>query len=135
MDIKEFFSNDRYAASTGVELLQVKQGFSRARMEIKPEHWNGAGVCQGGAIFTLADFAAAAAVNNHGTLTLSITDEVHFFRAESKGVLYAEAHEIYNHGKLAHCRVDITNENGDLVAVFSSMGYHKRDVLPIDKVE
>jgi acyl-CoA thioesterase len=135
MDIKEFFLNDRYAVGTGVELLEVKPGYARARLEIKPEHLNGGGVCQGGAIFTLADLAAAAAVNSHGTLTLSITAEVHFFRSENRGFIYAEAHEIYNHGKLAHCRVDVINEAGELVAAFSSMGYHKREILPIDKVE
>lgn len=135
MDIKEFFLNDRFAASAGVELIDVKQGYARARMEIRPEHLNGGGVCQGGAIFTLADLAAAAAFNSHAILTLSITAEVHFFRAEIQGTLYAEANETFCQGKLAYCRVEVTNDNGDLVASFNSMGYHKKDQIPIDKVE
>ena len=97
MNIFDFLSNDRFALEqAGVELLEVGNGYARARMEIKPQHLNGGGVCQGGAIFTLADLAFAAATNSHAQLTLSITSNINFFRAESKGFLYAEAREVLN---------------------------------------
>ena len=52
MDLFEFLQGDKFAINAGVELLEVGNGYARARMEIKPEHLNGGGVCQGGAIFT-----------------------------------------------------------------------------------
>ena len=70
-ELLEFFKKDRFAANAGAELLEIKEGYGRARMLITPEHLNGGGVCQGGAIFTLADLAFAAAVNSHGVLTFS----------------------------------------------------------------
>ena len=87
-------------------------------MLIKPEHLNGGGVCQGGAIFTLADLAFAAATNSHARLTLSITSNINFFKAESKGYLYAEAKEAFSHKRLANCEVRITNEAEELIVGF-----------------
>ena len=73
MTIHEFLQGDKFALLAGVELLETGNGYAKARMLIKPEHLNGGGVCQGGAIFTLADLAFAAATNSHARLTLSIT--------------------------------------------------------------
>lgn len=136
MNIFDFLSNDRFALEqAGIELLEVGNGYARARMEIKPQHLNGGGVCQGGAIFTLADLAFAAATNSHAQLTLSITSNINFFRAESKGFLYAEAREVLNKKRLANCEVNITNEAGNLVATFNGTGYRKEQTLPFAPIE
>jgi acyl-CoA thioesterase len=132
--VKEFFLNDKFALKAGVELLAVGNGTARARMEITPGHLNGGGVCQGGAIFTLADLAFAAAVNSHAELTFSITSEVKFFKAESRGFLYADAVEIFRRGRISSCEVKITNAENELVATFSGMGYNKGTKLPFEKL-
>ena len=49
MTIQEFLQGDKFALLAGVELLETGNGYAKARMEIKPEHLNGGGVCQGGA--------------------------------------------------------------------------------------
>lgn len=134
MTIEEFLQGDQFALLAGVELLEVKSGYAKARMEIKPMHLNGGGVCQGGAIFTLADLAFAAATNSHARLTFSITSSVNFFRSERKGFLYAEAREVFNHKRLANCEVNITNEGGELIATFNGTGYRKEVELPFDPV-
>lgn len=135
MTIHEFLQGDKFALLAGVELLETGNGYARARMEIKPEHLNGGGVCQGGALFTLADLAFAAAANSHARLTLSTTSTIHFFKAESKGYLYAEAREIFSHKRLSHCEVRITNEKGDLIATFTGDGYRKEVELPFAPIE
>ena len=71
MTAQEFFKNDLIAENTGVVLLEIRKGYSKAKLEIKPEHLNAGARTQGGAIFTLADLALAAAANSHGTLLLS----------------------------------------------------------------
>ncbi|MDR1356395.1 MAG: PaaI family thioesterase [Tannerellaceae bacterium] len=132
MTIREFFKGDKFALAAGVELLEVGDGYARARMEILPMHLNGGGVCQGGAIFTLADLAFAAAVNSHARLTFSITSSINFFRSESRGYLYAEAREAFNHKRLSNCEVNITNEAGETVATFCGTGYRKDATLPFE---
>ena len=134
MTAKDFFKEDRFAKLAGVELLEVSGGYAKARMEITPTHLNGGGVCQGGAIFTLADLAFAAATNSHGRLTFSITSNINFFKSEKSGYLYAEAKEVFNHRKLANCEVQITNETGELIATFNGSGYRKDIELPFDPI-
>ena len=65
MTAQEFFKNDRFATNAGVELIEIKEGYSKARLVITAEHLNAGGRTQGGAIFTLADLALAAAANSH----------------------------------------------------------------------
>ena len=61
MTPQEFFKKDLFAENAGVVLLEVREGYSKAKLEIKPEHLNAGARTQGGAIFTLADLALAAA--------------------------------------------------------------------------
>ncbi|MDR1602273.1 MAG: PaaI family thioesterase [Tannerella sp.] len=135
MTIQDFFRNDAFAAMAGVELLEAGNGYARARMEIKPLHLNGGNVCQGGAIFTLADLVFAVAANSHAKLTFSIASSIQIFRSEKSGYLYAEAHETFNHSRLSNCEVRVTNERDELVATFNGTGYRKDAALPFDPVE
>ena len=125
-ELLEFFMKDRFAANAGAELLEIKEGYGRARMLITPEHLNGGGVCQGGAIFTLADLAFAAAVNSHGVLTFSTSSNITYFKSVSQGYIYAEAREIVNHHRMPYAEVRVTDEAGELVAIFTSSGYRKQ---------
>ena len=115
----------------GAELLEVKEGWARARMLVTPEHLNGGGVCQGGALFTLADLAFAAAVNSHLVLTFSTSSNISFFANVSEGYVYAEATEIVNHRRMPYAEVKITDEQGRLLAIFTSSGYRKDKVIDL----
>ena len=85
MTPQDFFKNDLFAENTGVVLLEVRKGYSKAKLEIKPEHLNAGARTQGGAIFTLADLALAAAANSHGTLAFSLSSSITFLRASGPG--------------------------------------------------
>ncbi len=134
MTINELFEQDQFAKHTGIELLEAGKGYAKARMEIKTIHLNAGGVCQGGVLFTLADFAFAVASNSHGVLTFSITSSINIFRSEKSGYLYATAKEVFNHKKISNCEVQITNENGELVATFNGNGYRKDIQLPFEPI-
>ena len=128
MDIakwKFFFQADRFAANAGVELMEIKPGFARAKMLVTKEHLNAGGVWQGGALFTLADLAFAAVANSHGLLTLPIGANVTFLRSGMEGNVYAEAVEVFNHHRIPFVEVRITDDAGELVAVMTSSGYRK----------
>ncbi|MBP3714439.1 MAG: PaaI family thioesterase [Phocaeicola sp.] len=134
MTLFDFFKNDRFAVMAGVELMEISEGYAKARMLITKDHLNGGGVCQGGALFTLADLAFAAAVNSHLVLTFSTSSNITFFQSVAQGYVYAEAREIVNHPRLPYAEVKITDEDGRLIAVFTSSGYRKKDVpIELDK--
>jgi len=125
MTIKEFFKADRYAASSGIELLEAEPGRAKTRMEIREMHLNAGNVVQGGAIFTLADFAFAAAVNAYGNLAMSIETSIRYFRGVGSGILFAEAQMVHNHKRLATFEVRVTNEADELIALFTATAYRK----------
>ena len=131
MSPQEFFQNDRYAANTGVQLLEVKPGYAKASLTITPEHLNAGGRTQGGALFTLADLTLAAAANSHGTLAFSLSSNITFLRASGVGdTLYAEARERYT-GRTTGCyQIDITNQDGKLIATFESSVFRMGTQLP-----
>ena len=132
MTLKEFFKRDRFAALAGIELLEASEGHARARMLVTEHHLNGGDVCQGGALFTLADLAFAAAVNSHRVLTVSTSSNISYFRPVSKGYVYAEARELVNHKRMPFAEVKISDEQGQLVAVFTSSGYRREGVVLSD---
>lgn len=128
--IKQFFERDHFAKQAGIALLEVGPGQATAQMTVGPEHWNGVEGAHGGAIFTLADFAFAAAANSHGTVALAISASISFVKAVQRGVLRAEAREVARSFKVGTYVVEVRDEGGDLVAVFQGMVYRKRDALP-----
>ena len=131
MTPQEFFKGDHFAGRIGIELLEVKRGYAKAHITITAEHLNAGGCTQGGVLFTLADLALAAAANSYGELALSLSSHIHFLRTSGVGdTLCAEARERYI-GRTTGCyQVDITNQRGELIAVFESSVFRKGDALP-----
>lgn len=125
-----FFSiEDLFAHHTGIEILEVGPGWSKARMKIEPFHFNGAKTVHGGAIFTLADVAFAVASNSHGTLAMGINTSVSFVKAATEGTLYAEAREQALNPRLASYSVQVTDDAHGVVAVFQGMVYRKNEPI------
>lgn len=131
MSPQDFFKQDRFAEKAGIELMEVKSGYSKARLAITEEHLNAGHRTQGGALFTLADLALAAAANSHGILSFSLSSNITFLRGSGAGdTLYAEARERYIGRTTGYYQIDITNQRGELVATFESSVFRKGDALP-----
>ena len=103
--LQRFFKNDKFAERANIELLSVSPGAARAKMTLHPHHANGYGTVQGGAIFTLADFAFAAASNSHGNVAVAINVSITFMKAGQTGTLWAEARGTLPElqARLLHC--------------------------------
>ena len=123
------FKQDRYAEMAGIDLVEVSKGYAKTQLEVGEHHLNFVKSVQGGLIFTLADYAFAVASNSHGTIAVAINANISFFKPVSSGKLVAEAREISFHHKLAGYNVDVTDEEGDLVANFKGQVYRKKDPL------
>ena len=127
--LRRFFRRDRFAARAGMRLTEVGPGRAVARMRLQPEHLNGVDVVQGGAVFTLADLAFAAACNSHGPVALAIDVSISFLRAVSTGTLTAEAREVSRSSRLSRVEVEVRDRAGELVALFHGTAYVTRETL------
>ena len=123
--LTKFLENDRFATFIGIELVKVQPGYALAKMEISEKHLNGVNIIQGGAIFTLADFAFAAASNACGQVTVGINANISYFQASKGKTLIAEAKEVAVSQKISNYNVDVFNENKDYIAQLSITGFKK----------
>jgi acyl-CoA thioesterase len=125
--VRQFLNeNDQFARHSGIELVEVAGGYAKAKMVILDYHLNGVKTVHGGAIFTLADFAFAAASNSHGRIAMGINATVVYMKAVNTGVLFAEARELSLNHNLGNYIVNILDEQNDLVAVFQGTAYRKK---------
>jgi len=128
--IKDHCENDRFAISNGMRLVELRPGFAKTRIQLEERHLNSIGTVHGGAIFTLADFAFGAAVKTGGKVAPAISTNLSFLRATRSGTLYAEATEISRSRKLSVCTVRVTNDAGELVALFQGTAYIRDEPFP-----
>ena len=127
MNIQEILNTaDRFAAGAGCRITEVDATRAVAEMTVTKEHLNAGGVCQGGALFTLADLAMAALMNHQGNLTFGISSNVMFLSSAVEGDrLRAEAVPVVDHHKLPAIEVQVTSQDGHLICHVTGMGYRK----------
>ncbi|MGI6711160.1 MAG: PaaI family thioesterase [Bacillota bacterium] len=128
LDMAKLVGNDRFAKLVGIKLVKIDLGYAVAQMEISEKHLNGVNIVQGGAIFTLADYAFAAAANSKGVVTLGINANISYFKSPKGKLLTAEAKEINSSKRICSYNVDIIDENNSLIARFNGTGYIKGEV-------
>jgi acyl-CoA thioesterase len=129
-DNRALLEKDTYAKLSGIILDEISPGRAVASMTITKDHLNGAGMVHGGAIFALADFAFAAAVNSHDRIAVAITAGISFLRPTTGKKLVAEAIEVNRSRTLAYCAVNVTDDAQRLIAVFQGTAFIKSDPIP-----
>ncbi len=118
-----FFQADRYAVENGCRIVDARTGYAKIQMEITPHHHNAVGITQGGAIYTLADFAFAVASNAGNEKVVGTSSYINYFKATRTGTLTAVAKEICRTRKLSTVEVKVTDDDGNLIAQFQGNGY------------
>ena len=123
---KRVVDDDAFAKSIGIKLIEVRRGFAVTEMSIEERHLNGVGIVQGGVVFTLADYAFAAACNEDEVPTVGINNNISYLRPAKGKIIRAEAKEISSTKKICSFAIDVTDEDGGLIAVMQATGYRKR---------
>jgi acyl-CoA thioesterase len=111
--------NDYFSQWMGVEVLEVKEGYSRIKMTIRKEMVNGFGIVHGGLPFSLADSAFAFACNNRNNLSVALDVTITFTKAVNVGdELTAEAKEVHNGRSTGVYLITVINQKNEQVALF-----------------
>jgi acyl-CoA thioesterase len=120
-----YIRDDKFAKYTGIKLLEVREGYAVAELALDEHHKNGTDRVHGGVIFTLADYAFAAASNSGGCLTVGINVNISYYKSPVGKIIRAVAKEISSQKKICGCTVDVLDEDGSLIACFNGLGYRK----------
>jgi acyl-CoA thioesterase len=122
--VTHMMENDFFSQWMGIEVLEIKEAYSRIKMTIRKEMVNGFGIVHGGIPFSLADSAFAFACNNRNILSVALDTSINFVKPVHVGdVLTAEAKELHNGRSTGLYHITITNQNDHLVAQFKGLCY------------
>ena len=117
--VEKMMLHDLFSQWMGIEVLEIKEGYSRIKMKIRPEMINGLGVVHGGIAFSLADSAFAFACNNRDNLSLALDTSINFTKpVRVDDILEAEATELHNGRSTGLYHIRISNQKKEIVALF-----------------
>jgi acyl-CoA thioesterase len=143
MDLDRIFQHirqDPFARFLGIELLELREGYSKATMTVGEHMLNFHGIPHGGAVFALADVAFAAASNSYGQTAVALNVSISYLAAVPLGTrLYAEATEENLGRRTALYRLSVTTEEGNPVALCHGTVYRKQtsvvssQIVPVEE--
>ncbi|HEU4861076.1 MAG TPA: hydroxyphenylacetyl-CoA thioesterase PaaI [Chitinophagaceae bacterium] len=120
--VDHMMENDFFSQWLGIEVLEIKEGYSRIKMTVRKEMVNGFGIVHGGIPFSLADSAFAFACNNRNNLSVALDTSINFIKPVHVGdILTAEAIEIHNGRSTGLYHITITNQAEHSVALFKGL--------------
>ena len=122
-EARAYFEGDRFATENGMTLDAIGDGTATCSMTLTQRHRNANGGVMGGAIFTLADFAFAVAVNNVHRPTVAQQVSINYLSAPKGERLIAQAHRRKDGRNTCVYIVDVTDDTGRDIAQFVGTGY------------
>ncbi len=117
--VANMLEKDLFSTWLGIEVVEIKEGYSKIKMTVRPEMINGFGIVHGGVAFSLADSAFAFACNNRNNLSVALDTSIYFLKPVMVGdILIAEANELHNGKSTGLYHINIHNQKEQLVAQF-----------------
>ena len=119
--------DDRFCRCNEIQLTSIGEGCAEAEMPMSEKHLNGLGFAQGGATFTLADLAFAGAANSHGRHAVAMVSNISFLRPGAGSRLFARATEVSRTRRTGLYSIDVTNDQGKLIARVSTNAFFSEE--------
>lgn len=117
---KKFFSGDKFALHTGIEILEVGDFYAKCKVTLQDFHKNCYGHVMGGVIFTLADFTYAVASDS---VAVSLTSEINYLASSKGSELIAEAKVVKDGRSTVFYEIEITDDLGKKIAFVTMTGF------------
>ena len=120
--VSHMMENDLFSQWLGIEVIEIKEGYSKIKMTVRPEMINGFGLVHGGIAFSLSDSAFAFACNNRNVLSVALDTSINFIKPINVGdIITAEAKEIHHGKSTGLYHITISNQQGHVVALFKGI--------------
>ena len=128
--VTHMMQNDLFSQWLGIEVLDVKDGYSKIKMTVRKEMINGFGIVHGGIAFSLSDSAFAFACNNRNNLSVALDTSINFTKPVHVGdVLIAEAKELHNGKSTGLYHITVSNQKDHTVALFKGTCFRTNKTL------
>ena len=122
--INQMYNNDAFSQWLGIEIIDVKDGYCKLRMEVREEMLNGFQIAHGGIAYSLADSALAFASNSHGRKSLSLETSIsHTISARAGDELTAITEELSLSDKIGVFLITIANQKNQQIGIFKGTVY------------
>jgi len=122
--VAHMMQNDLFSQWLGIDVVEIKEGYSKIKMTVRKEMINGFGIVHGGVAFSLADSAFAFACNNRNNLSVALDTSINFIKpVHVDDRLTAEAKELHNGRSTGLYHISIYNQRNHLVAQFKETCY------------
>ncbi|MCS6995749.1 MAG: hydroxyphenylacetyl-CoA thioesterase PaaI [Casimicrobiaceae bacterium] len=113
------YAKDRVAQALAIEIEEVRHGYARLSMRVRPDMVNGHALCHGGYLALLCDTAFAYACNSYNAVTVASGFSIELIAPAREGErLTAEAVEVIRRGRSGLYDIRLTNERGETIALF-----------------
>lgn len=118
-----FFKNDVFAMETcGIRIKKLGE-YAECIMKLERKHKNALDQVMGGAIFSLADFTLAVALNFEKDPSVTTSATINFLTTAKGDTLISKASPIRVGRKLSYYRVDVYDNLDNLVATVTLNGF------------
>ena len=123
-ELRDRIASDPYCATLGIDLLALEPGRAVTALTVTDDLVNFHETPHGGAIYSLADAAFAAASNSRGETAVALETNVSYLEAVDVGeTLTATAEETHLADSTAEYEVVVTDGDDERVATFRGRVY------------
>jgi len=117
--VNHIMEKDLFSQWLGIQIIEIREGYSKIKMKVRNEMMNGLGIVHGGIAFSLADSSFAFACNSRNNLSVALDTSINFLKpVHIDDELIAEAKEIHNGKSTGLYQITIMNQNNHIVALF-----------------
>ncbi|MBQ9686234.1 MAG: PaaI family thioesterase [Oscillospiraceae bacterium] len=113
---RELLEKNSFITWIGVELAELEKDRVVLRLDSAEVHKNPYGILHGGVFYTMADTAAGTAARTDGRDYVTQSSSVNYLRSQSEGTILAEAWVRYRGRSTCVTEVNITGDDGKLLA-------------------
>jgi acyl-CoA thioesterase len=123
---REVVGKDPFATLLGIEVEEVREGYARCGITVKPEFMNAVERAHGAFIHALSDQAFAVACNSTGVMAIAVSFNINYLSSAVDGEkIFAEATPINIGRKLSTWNIQVRGTGDKLIATGIGTAYHK----------
>jgi acyl-CoA thioesterase len=123
---RDVVGRDPFATFLGIEVEEVRHGYSRVAVTVKPEYLNAVERAHGAFIHALADQAFAVACNSTGVMAIAVNFNINYLSSAVDGEkIFAEGMPLNIGRKISVWNIQVRSTDDKLIATGIGTAYHK----------